>query len=237
MDLDDLDNVGTNFITLDQIMHMSSASGRSMSTGSGWESDSQAETEDQQEDREEQERREFIEALRRSREAEEAELEKAAKKEEAERKARDEFGRVYASEGDVLDEAEVEEKKKTALELLEEQKRGKVLRPVDHSTIEYLSFRKNLYIVPKALARLTEKEIEAKREELQVKVRGKQCPAPVDTWGQCGLSERILEAIEKLGFEAPFAVQKQAIPAIMAGRDVIAVAKVYAINIYFLYTV
>lgn len=226
MDLDEMDNIGTNFITLEQIMKMSSVTGKSIKKSSGWESDSQAESEGQQEDREEQERREFIEALRKSREAEEAELQKATKKDEADQKARDEFGRVYASEGDVLDEAEVEEKKKTALELLEEQKRGKVLRPVDHSTIEYLPFRKNLYIVPKALARLSEKEVETKREILQVKVRGKQCPAPVDTWGQCGLSERILEVIEKQGFEAPFAVQKQAIPAIMAGRDVIAVAKV-----------
>ena len=48
---------------------------------------------------------------------------------------------------------------------------------------------------------------------------------PVDTWEQCGLSERILQVITKLGLEAPFAIQKQAIPAIMAGRDVIAVAK------------
>jgi ATP-dependent RNA helicase DDX46/PRP5 len=109
---------------------------------------------------------------------------------------------------------------------LEEQKRGKVLRPVDHTTIEYLPFRKNLYIVPKVIARLTDQQIEEKRELLQVKVRGKHCPSPVDTWGQCGLSERILDAIEKQGFAAPFAIQKQAIPAIMAGRDVIAVAKV-----------
>ncbi|RYH24017.1 DEAD/DEAH box helicase [archaeon] len=60
---------------------------------------------------------------------------------------------------------------------------------------------------------------------LQVKVRGKGCPAPVDLWEQCGLSDRILQCIYSHKLKEPFAIQKQAIPAIMAGRDVIGVAK------------
>ena len=79
--------------------------------------------------------------------------------------------------------------------------------------------------MPRALSKLSESDVELRRDALQVKVRGRNCPAPVDTWEHCGLSERTLQAIQKLGFEAPFAIQKQAIPAIMAGRDVIAVAK------------
>ena len=35
----------------------------------------------------------------------------------------------------------------------------------------------------------------------------------------------MLGVIEKLGLDAPFAIQKQAIPAIMCGRDLIGVAK------------
>jgi ATP-dependent RNA helicase DDX46/PRP5 len=96
---------------------------------------------------------------------------------------------------------------------------------VDHKTIEYIPFRKNLYIVPRALSKLTETDLTEKREDLQIKVRGKGCPAPVETWGQCGLSERVLGVIERLGLTAPFAIQKQAIPAIMCGRDLIGVAK------------
>ena len=42
-----------------------------------------------------------------------------------------------------------------------------------------------------------------------MKVRGKGCPAPVDTWDQCGLSERLLAALTKHRLEAPFAIQKQ----------------------------
>ena len=41
--------------------------------------------------------------------------------------------------------------------------RGKMLKEIDHSKIEYMPFRKNLYIVPKALSRLTELEAQEKR--------------------------------------------------------------------------
>ena len=94
---------------------------------------------------------------------------------------------------------------------MEDSKKGKELKPVDHSKIEYLSFRKNLYIVPRALARLTEAEINERREDLSIKVRGKGCPAPVESWEQCGLSERVLQCLERLSLTAPFAIQQQGI--------------------------
>ena len=100
-----------------------------------------------------------------------------------------------------------------------------MLKEIDHSKIEYPKFRKNLYIVPRTLSKLNESEIVERREDLQLKVRGKGCPAPVDTWAQCGLSDRILQTINNLQFKEPFAIQRQAIPAIMCGRDVIGVAK------------
>jgi ATP-dependent RNA helicase DDX46/PRP5 len=135
-------------------------------------------------------------------------------------------GRVFDAEDSMWEDSEMEEtKKKSALEILEEQKRGKELRAVDHTKIEYISFRKNLYIVPRVLSRLTEEQVKDKRDDLQIKVRGRGCPAPVDTWDQCGFSERILQLIQKHNLMAPFAIQKQALPAIMCGRDVIGVAK------------
>lgn len=213
-------------------------------SNSGWESDSappspmnssgskggavkgrEGETEEQREEREDRDRREFIDAIRAARAAEDVVRERSKQKDEAAEKSKEQLGRVFAGEGDVMDEKDVEEKKKSALEILEESKKGKELKPVDHKAIDYIPFRKNLYIVPKALSRLSEKDLTEKREDLQIKVRGKGCPAPVDTWGQCGLSERVLGVIEKLELAAPFAIQAQAIPAIMCGRDLIGVAK------------
>jgi ATP-dependent RNA helicase DDX46/PRP5 len=139
------------------------------------------------------------------------------------------LGLMMQDEGDVMDEKQLAARKEA---LLAAESRGtsvnKASRPmvgVDHSTIDYAPFRKNLYIVPKALAALSKEAVNARREELTVKVRGQACPAPVDSWDQCGLSERTLQVITKLGFAAPFAIQCQAMPAIMAGRDVLAVAK------------
>lgn len=202
---------------------------------------------DQQDgEEEEKERQEFIAAFRKAREEEERMREKlletesrlsaasqattsipAVDKGERGNSNGNELGRVFASEGDIVEEEEVENKKRSALEVLEEAKRGKMLKEVDHSKISYLPIRKNLYIAPRALARLTEEEIGEKRESLQVKVRGKGCPAPVDSWEQCGLSDRILLSLQQYGMYqgGPFPIQAQAIPAIMCGRDVIGVAK------------
>ena len=136
-----------------------------------------------------------------------------------------ELGRIFSGDGDMVEEYEVETKRRSALEIMEEAKKGKMLKEVDHSRVDYIPFRKNLYIMPRALSRLSEAEVQEKREDLQVKVRGKACPVPVDTWEQCGLADRILQTVSNLKLKEPFPIQKQAIPAIMCGRDVIGVAK------------
>ena len=102
----------------------------------------------------------------------------------------------------------------------------KVLPTVDHSKIDYAPFRKSFYVEAPEIAAMTEDEVAALRKEMDdVKVRGKRCPRPVKRWRQCGLSDRILAAIEKAGYDKPFPIQAQSLPAVMSGRDVIAIAK------------
>jgi len=48
---------------------------------------------------------------------------------------------------------------------------------------------------------------------------------PVETFEECGLSERILTILRKMKIEKPFNVQAQCLPCIMTGRDVIGIAK------------
>ena len=221
----------SNFITMDQIINFKSDYGKSMpgNVSNGWESDASAtsspapaETEDE---REERERKEFMDAIRAARGQSVQQISGDATA-GISSSSGSKVGRMYGDDDDADEEEGVTEKQKSALELLEEAKRGKELRPVDHSKIEYAPFRKNLYIVPKALSKLSEQEVQDKRDDLQVKIRPKKgVPAPVDTWEQCGLSERILQIIQKYDLKAPFAIQKQAIPTIMCGRDIIGVAK------------
>lgn len=105
-------------------------------------------------------------------------------------------------------------------------KKKKELPAVDHSKVKYEPFRKNFYVEPADLADLTEQEVDELRLELDaIKIRGQDCPKPVQKWSQCGLPSQSLSVIQHLNYDKPTSIQAQAIPAIMSGRNVIGVAK------------
>ena len=86
--------------------------------------------------------------------------------------------------------------------MLQEAIKKKDLAQVDHSLVDYLKVRKNLYVVPRSLGHLAkpgaEPALAARREKLAIKVRGKGCPPPVDSWEHCGLSDRVLNQLKKV---------------------------------------
>ncbi|KAK6916851.1 Helicase, C-terminal [Dillenia turbinata] len=96
---------------------------------------------------------------------------------------------------------------------------------VDHSKIDYMSFRKNFYIEVKEISRMTAEEVAAFRKQLELKIHGKDVPKPVKTWHQTGLNSKILDTLKKLNYERPMPIQAQALPIIMSGRDCIGIAK------------
>ncbi|KAI5808819.1 P-loop containing nucleoside triphosphate hydrolase protein [Peziza echinospora] len=105
-------------------------------------------------------------------------------------------------------------------------KKKKELPTVNHAKVNYDPFRKNFYVEPAELAEMTEEEVDDLRLELDgIKIRGQDCPKPVQKWSQCGIPAQTLEVIQSLGYEKPTSIQAQAIPAIMSGRNVIGVAK------------
>ncbi|KAI6250426.1 Pre-mRNA-processing ATP-dependent RNA helicase prp5 [Erysiphe necator] len=105
-------------------------------------------------------------------------------------------------------------------------RKKKDLPIINYANLELEPFRKNFYTEPAELADMTEAEVADLRIELDgIKVSGKGVPKPVQKWSHCGLNIQSLEVIRNLGYEKPTAIQMQAIPAIMSGRDVIGVAK------------
>ncbi|CAH0680205.1 unnamed protein product [Chilo suppressalis] len=121
-------------------------------------------------------------------------------------------------------EEETEDIKDAAANLASKQR--KELAKVDHSSLQYMSFRKAFYTEVSELARMTPEEVEAYRTELEgIRVKGKGCPKPIRTWAHCGISKKELDILKRLGFEKPTPIQAQAIPAIMSGRDLIGIAK------------
>ncbi|KAJ8665737.1 hypothetical protein QAD02_007399, partial [Eretmocerus hayati] len=121
-------------------------------------------------------------------------------------------------------EEEGENLHETAAGLANKQKRE--LAKVDHTVTEYMRFDKIFYREVPEIARMTPEEVELYREELEgIQVKGKNCPKPIKTWAQCGVSKKELDILRKLAYEKPTPIQCQAIPAIMSGRDLIGIAK------------
>ena len=58
-----------------------------------------------------------------------------------------------------------------------------------------------------------------------IKIRGIDAPKPVRNWGAFGLPTACLDVIRAKEWTNSTAIQAQAIPAIMSGRDVIGIAK------------
>ncbi|KAK2626902.1 hypothetical protein QTJ16_004077 [Diplocarpon rosae] len=112
------------------------------------------------------------------------------------------------------------------LAIASKARKKKELPTINYAKLDLDPVRKNFYSEPAELADMTEAELADLRLELDgIKVVGKDVPKPVQKWSQCGLNVQSLEVIRKLGYERPTAIQMQAVPAIMSGRDVIGVAK------------
>lgn len=122
--------------------------------------------------------------------------------------------------------AELEQPTISAIDLLKEKAKKKELPPVDHSKIDYQPFTKNFYVEAPSIQAMSKPLVELIRKDLEITVRGaRPFPKPIEEWSQCGLNDRIMNVLMRRGWNVPFAIQRQAVPAIMGGRDVIAVAK------------
>jgi ATP-dependent RNA helicase DDX46/PRP5 len=115
---------------------------------------------------------------------------------------------------------------KSALDILREKAAKRALPELDHAAVAYLPFEKGFYRPHADVAVLSTERVAALREDLEVKLRGREpIPAPVATWEHTGLPDRILGLLAARGYAAPFAVQQQALPIIMSGRDLLGVAR------------
>ncbi|GFE55927.1 DEAD DEAH box helicase domain-containing protein [Babesia ovis] len=112
-------------------------------------------------------------------------------------------------------------------ELFKGTTRSRIEMPkVDHSTIDYPPFKKNFYVQISAITAMKEHEVDAFRKANgNIRVRGKYCPRPIYNFSQCGLPDPILALLQRRNYEKPFPIQMQCIPALMCGRDVLAIAE------------
>lgn len=106
-----------------------------------------------------------------------------------------------------------------------DKKTMEVLVPVDHSKISYEPFRKSFYSVHPAIASMSRADVDILRKELVVRTQGADVPNPIQSFVQLGFDRKMLALLMKLGLEAPTAIQAQAFPIALSGRDMIGIAK------------
>ncbi|KAK4049003.1 pre-mRNA processing RNA-helicase [Microbotryomycetes sp. JL201] len=131
---------------------------------------------------------------------------------------------------DVVEQDDVDKVGMSAAEILalaaKKVKKGRELAPIDHSKVDYEPFTKAFYHPPPEVEALSAEEVEELRMEMDnIKIRGADPPKPVAKWSYCGLPSSCIDVIKGLNYDKPTAIQSQAIPAIMSGRDIIGVAK------------
>ncbi|KAK2069469.1 hypothetical protein P8C59_004050 [Phyllachora maydis] len=133
---------------------------------------------------------------------------------------------AYFSDEEDLRKQDTDNKDPAAILAIAAKKKKKDIPTIDYSKLDLRPIRKNFWFEPYELSQMTEEEAIELRLELDgIKVSGKNVPKPVQKWSQCGLTQPILDTIEKLGYEKPTPIQMQALPVIMSGRDVVGVAK------------
>lgn len=76
--------------------------------------------------------------------------------------------------------------------------KGRQLALTNHDKVYYRPFRRNFYIEVPELQRMTKKEVEKYREELdEIKVRGNKVPKPIKNWAQAGVEKKVLDILKK----------------------------------------
>ncbi|CAG8601941.1 3784_t:CDS:10 [Paraglomus occultum] len=141
-------------------------------------------------------------------------------------KKKPERSETFEEEEENAEEEDIASESEDILAFAAKKLKKKDLAVVDHNQVKYEPFRKDFYIEPPEMHDMTPDQVDLLRVELDgIKIRGIDCPKPINKWTHAGLPAACLQVIKKLNFEKPTPIQAQAIPAIMAGRDVIGVAK------------
>lgn len=102
---------------------------------------------------------------------------------------------------------------------------GSNLGAVDWNSVDLVPFEKNFYVEDERVANRSEREVQEFRADKQMTIQGQNVPKPVTSFDEAGFPEYILSEIKKMGFSSPSAIQAQAWPMALSGRDLVAIAE------------
>ncbi|KAI9005054.1 P-loop containing nucleoside triphosphate hydrolase protein [Hyaloraphidium curvatum] len=98
------------------------------------------------------------------------------------------------------------------------------LPPVNHDAIGYLDIAKDFYEEHEEIAALSDADVDRIRREMGMRVTGADVPRPCVSFAHFGFDDALLRTISKHGYTEPTAIQRQAVPAGLSGRDMIGIA-------------
>lgn len=105
------------------------------------------------------------------------------------------------------------------------------LPAIDHSQIVYPSFKKCFYKETTSLQQMSAEDYLAYHDSLEIQLTSpvskpvSSLPRAIISFDQAGFESKLLREIQGQGFTKPTAIQSQALPLIMSGHDVLALAR------------
>ncbi|KAJ9126830.1 ATP-dependent RNA helicase dbp2 [Naganishia onofrii] len=102
---------------------------------------------------------------------------------------------------------------------------GQNLGNIDWSHQTLTKFEKNFYVEDERVSRRSEEEIAAFRAAKEMKIQGTNVPRPITSFDEAGFPDYIMSEIHASGFTQPSAIQCQAWPMALSGRDLVAISE------------
>ncbi|KAG9509702.1 ATP-dependent RNA helicase DDX42, partial [Fragariocoptes setiger] len=128
------------------------------------------------------------------------------------------------SNEDLLDSIEYDE---DGNPLSSSSRTNKIIDPlpdIDHSLIQYEPFERYFYKEHNDIRMLNDDQVQGLREKLEIRVTGNAPPKPVCSFAHFNFDDVLMKLIRKSEYTQPTAIQAQAVPAALQGRNVIGIA-------------
>ena len=86
-------------------------------------------------------------------------------------------------------------------------------------------FEKAFYKEDPAITARPQRDVDAFRKEKEISVQGSNVPRPVENFDEAGFPSYVMSEVKAQGFPSPTAIQSQAWPMALSGRDVVGIAE------------
>ena len=136
---------------------------------------------------------------------------------------------IYVRDGSDDDDPDAPEYDSDGIPVINQTKKKiEPLPPIDHRTINYAPFNKAFYKECKEITDISEDEVAKHRKENEISYTSSNnaaVPRPILQFSQAGFDLKLLQEIQKVGYERPTPIQSQGIPIALAGHDMIGLAR------------